>query len=399
MANEHIKAADAYELLGSSCSSIIQLLTDWSRGEVSQIQAWSGAFASGVSNALYSAQKALSPVMNEVPEGRILHWQQILTQGIEPLSDLLKSQPYTWHELLNWVEIYIYPVVDGVAATSATIDGRLAKYPDSIRRLHKELSAELIAIIRDEYPGQAESLLQTQSIRQSQFHTLRSQIHEIQQLEEQLSSLRSSAKNDGLVVAQLLDRVGPALESASQAKAEAEAAASTYRALNEDKSKNLLISNFQTLSTDHSSSSQKYFFFGLLFLISAIAFAVFYALKIVPSDTQNTLAAWSWKIAIVAGSSSIGGYLLRLASYHRRLSVWAKTMEVQLLTFTPYMDQVSNDTSKDELRIQFAKRVFGNEPGHASGGNSNDPEGANLTDISALVSIISKLQPTSKNPT
>ena len=80
------------------------------------------------------------------------------------------------------------------------------------------------------------------------------------------------------------------------------------------------------------------------------------------------------KALLVAGLFAIAGYLGRQAHNHRSQSNWALSLAAQLKTFDAYCQPVDSATTKDELRRNFAVRVFGDQPALKGESTSNDGE-------------------------
>ena len=178
-------------------------------------------------------------------------------------------------------------------------------------------------------------------------------------------------------------------ESEAAAKSYA-AAQSRLDAASEMKSSRKLVEHFQDFGQKHNLATWGFFALGILLLVGAAGYSIQFALS--SELTEPTITALSWRFAMVAGSTAIGTYLLRLASYHRRLSVWADTVQVQLQTFASYTEQIGDEMSKNQLRAEFAKRVFGDEPGRATASNDKSVETMSIADLSTLIANVAKLQ-------
>lgn len=68
------------------------------------------------------------------------------------------------------------------------------------------------------------------------------------------------------------------------------------------------------------------------------------------------------RLAFLAGLFGLAGYLARQAHQHRSMANWAGALAVQLKTFNAYIAPVRDQEAKDQLRKDFAARVFGDHP-------------------------------------
>ncbi|MGV2950855.1 hypothetical protein ACNPM8_01565 [Glutamicibacter sp. AGC46] len=181
---------------------------------------------------------------------------------------------------------------------------------------------------------------------------------------------------------------------ATQATKDLDAVREQYEALNERKSKDKLVHHFGEFHGKHNVASRYYLIFGLALIVATGAFAVFHALQLPVSISlgPSIIGTLAWKLTVVGGGTALSTYLLRLASYHRKLAVWSDTVQVQLQTFTPYIQQIGDEASKDKLRIEFARRVFGGEPGNSADPQESSSDLAAVTELSALIANVAKIQ-------
>ncbi|MFJ2318382.1 hypothetical protein ACIOTN_16970 [Glutamicibacter sp. NPDC087661] len=168
------------------------------------------------------------------------------------------------------------------------------------------------------------------------------------------------------------------------------AAQARYDAVSKRSSADTLVQHFQSFRKKHDVSTMFFFTIGIMVLFGVADFSVTFALQ--SGDAEFNLPELSWRFAIVAGGGAIGTYLLRLATYHRRLAVWADTMQVQLQTFASYTEQIGDEASKNQLRAEFAKRVFGEEPGRPQSGSGEKIESISIADLSTLIANIARIQ-------
>lgn len=261
-----------------------------------------------------------------------------------------------------------------------SLDGRSAELSTNLAQLAEERRQHADAISR------AEALVeQTQGLT-SQLQLARGQSQQLAD-EFQLAQEQSKQLAEQVRLAQVQ------IEAATKKAAEAEErlAASEQRTdiLNEPKSAEVLVTHFETFKESHQGRSSKFFKSGLGVLGLAMTVAVVSAFWFTAHDFN--VGSFAWRFAVVTGSAGVGTYLLRQATYHRSIAVWADAIKVQLQTFDSYTALVGSDSQRDVLRSEFAKRVFGNEP---TGSKSADSD-VSLTDVSSLIDSLAKLNRTS----
>lgn len=94
--------------------------------------------------------------------------------------------------------------------------------------------------------------------------------------------------------------------------------------------------------------------------IGSVLVALAFALAFGPIDTGN----WphlTWRIATVAGAGTLAAYFARQAGQHRRVYNWAKSLEVQLLSFPAFISPLGKE-ERTEIYRTFARRVLSGPP-------------------------------------
>jgi len=207
---------------------------------------------------------------------------------------------------------------------------------------------------------------------------------------DEVIRLQDEAARNKAEAASILRRVEEIAGEATEAQQKYKSAQSQLEVLNEDKSAKKLIEHFGLFSAKHDANALKYFRWGIGVFIGVATFAV--TVTYLHSLEPTNWAALAWKVAIVGGLSAIGTYLLRQSSYHRQLAVWSDTVQVQLQTFTPYIGLIGERSSKDQLRMEFARRVFGTEPGAPDSSKESTVEMSSMAELSTLIANVAKLQ-------
>lgn len=65
---------------------------------------------------------------------------------------------------------------------------------------------------------------------------------------------------------------------------------------------------------------------------------------------------------VLAAFLALATFLAKQSHQHRTMSNWARSLAVQLKTFDAFVDAVDDEKIRDELRKNFAVRVFGDHP-------------------------------------
>ncbi|MCS3494103.1 hypothetical protein M2368_003131 [Arthrobacter sp. JUb119] len=300
-----------------------------------------------------------------------------------------------FHDLVEWVENDFVAALDSARRTFSVMgtnpnERELTELLTEIRllrlRVIKELDAEELELLNG---SSRENLSEVQAMRKS----LKSELAKSSHLVESVQRLEQENARKTKTLEDLLSVIDDKASAAVKAAESFEAARTQLNELNEEKSSSELIEHFGAFSTDHDNASKKLFKFGIGTVIALAIFAVFYTFEF------STMAftrgfSWpdlTWKLSVLVGGSSVGTYLLRLASYHRRLSVWSNAVQVQLRTFAPFTEQVAGDASKDQLRLEFARRVFGAEP-DGTKEKSDEGSGVTMSDLTSLIDALAKAQ-------
>jgi len=120
-------------------------------------------------------------------------------------------------------------------------------------------------------------------------------------------------------------------------------------------------SNLATYFKDYAEEQKKradYFRVATLVLISATTLAAF-ALSAIPSSGWTAFAA---RISFVAAVAALAAYCGRQSTLHRRLADWARTLQVQLLSLSAFIEPISGPDARDQVYSAFARRVLGAPP-------------------------------------
>jgi DNA-binding ferritin-like protein len=132
---------------------------------------------------------------------------------------------------------------------------------------------------------------------------------------------------------------------------------------------NVMAGNYEKLAEDHT---KKELFFRsaalILFGVSTVGAALI-AWNVgwfgTTAAGNSPLEFWSSvvkKMLVAGGLAGIGLYCSRLASHHRRIEVWSRSLGVQLKTLESYLGGIKDETLKDSIREKFAGLTFGGPP-------------------------------------
>jgi hypothetical protein len=107
-----------------------------------------------------------------------------------------------------------------------------------------------------------------------------------------------------------------------------------------------------------------------------IAIALFAGLLLFHEGKDSTLELEDFaKLSLTLPLGALATYLGRESSRHRRASLWASELEVQLLTLNAFTESMP-DSLRDEIRVELGRRVFtsaaSTEPGKAQASSVAD---------------------------
>lgn len=77
---------------------------------------------------------------------------------------------------------------------------------------------------------------------------------------------------------------------------------------------------------------------------------------------QNDWVHLVQRAIVTAAVFAFAAYLARQAHQHRSMANWAGSLAVQLKTFEAFLDPISSEEVRDQLRLSFATRAFGDHP-------------------------------------
>jgi hypothetical protein len=83
---------------------------------------------------------------------------------------------------------------------------------------------------------------------------------------------------------------------------------------------------------------------------------------VLPQSEPQSIPQAIYRLAILGAVFGLAGYLGRQAHQHRSISVWASSISIQLLTFDAFLDPIGEVEVRNQLRAEFAGRVFGPSP-------------------------------------
>lgn len=93
---------------------------------------------------------------------------------------------------------------------------------------------------------------------------------------------------------------------------------------------------------------------------------------------------FAYRTATLAGVAGLSAYFARIAAHHRRVYDWARSLEVQLVSFPAFVESVPEDQREDINRL-FARRVLANPPDRAVDSTEELPTGQLLDLVTAAL--------------
>lgn len=318
--------------------------------------------------------------------------EMILNSSVRDLNLPKRTRLQDCDEIIRWVQDELAMMLDmgqylEHSERRSDIYQRMHRINESAINLrfayNRELQQEVVdaefSEVRDELTRAAKG-----------GYDLQSSLQRANELAQQVEKLNEEATKRTAELNKYRTIAEKAAALADQAQQSYASVQAQQEVLNEEDSKNALIKHFEDFHESHNKKSTRYFWVGITVLSTVAIFAVIYAFVL--ADEPFSWPTLAWKLAVVAGGSAIGTYLLRQSNYHRRLSVWSDTVGVQLQTFTPYIQLIGEESARDQLRMEFARRVFGNEPG----ADDNNPEPPNnavaVSELAALMANVAKIQ-------
>ena len=124
-----------------------------------------------------------------------------------------------------------------------------------------------------------------------------------------------------------------------------------------------LTDRFRELSKDHFTAAVV--FRCLTVVAVAVGIVGTFVLGFVPGVSHGgttTTGDAILRISLLGAVLGLATYFGRQAAYHRDLGTWARTIKEQLLTFDGYVEPLTDDGLRNQLRAAFASRVFGSSP-------------------------------------
>lgn len=130
-------------------------------------------------------------------------------------------------------------------------------------------------------------------------------------------------------------------------------------------------------------------FRGVAFLGLASTAALAWWFFLESEKTELEVTSLVLRSAIVLAVAAFSTYSIRLAGQHRHQGNWAKSIAVQLKSFSAFLDPVESPAIRDSIYEQFAGRVFGAPP-DAQGGSSETTIQITAQDLISLIPKASK---------
>ncbi|SEE24876.1 hypothetical protein SAMN04489740_0966 [Arthrobacter alpinus] len=125
-----------------------------------------------------------------------------------------------------------------------------------------------------------------------------------------------------------------------------------------------LTGSYDTFAADNEKSSSFFRWATILLVAAGVGTSVFLHLWLAEGMTPG-LVNWPallYPLVVSGGIFGVATYCARQAHLHRTLATWSKTISIQLQTFDGFISPMTDHAIRDELRTEFARRVFGPHP-------------------------------------
>ncbi|GAB3621214.1 hypothetical protein GCM10027417_24750 [Glutamicibacter endophyticus] len=169
-----------------------------------------------------------------------------------------------------------------------------------------------------------------------------------------------------------------------------------FATLNSNAATSVLTEHFKTFESAHEGSFKNYRRAGITLIATGILFGVFHSVDVFhgfqpwPASAGGLTGDIVWRLVVTSGLVGLGSFFLKQASTHRRLVVWANTIQIQLKTFDAYVGLVEDPAQRSLLHAEFSRRLFGPEPLSESSAPDAAPLSPVTFDTAALADAIAK---------
>lgn len=153
-----------------------------------------------------------------------------------------------------------------------------------------------------------------------------------------------------------------AVRDARQDSVDAHTAAEAARNAAGMASGSTLTARFNSLATRHFLAATLFRVLTAAGVIVGLWFALAVSIGETVAGPVGSPGHAILRVSLLAGVLGLATYFGRQAAYHRDVSTWARTIKEQLLTFDGYMEPVTDDDLRHQMRATFAARVFGPSP-------------------------------------
>ncbi|WP_104109528.1 hypothetical protein [Arthrobacter sp. N199823] len=185
-------------------------------------------------------------------------------------------------------------------------------------------------------------------------HLTASQIQALQEIQDEVIEHRKRVSVGWAEIAasRSAERAHAANVSAQEAKEHALSAAA-------ETSTNRLTSDYESYGLSQRRAATGFRVTTIITIIAAIVGPFLVHANV---TTGSDVAKAVTSLALALGLVGLAGYFARQAHLHRTLATWAESITIQLLTFEAFIDPIQDPDRRDELRSNFANRVFGPQP-------------------------------------
>lgn len=202
--------------------------------------------------------------------------------------------------------------------------------------------------------------------------------HRLQDFSRECDAIRSQSSL-------LQDKMAFARE---QARIQNEAEASLQRTLSAEKKAKTsagttggtsISAHFRRFATKQMIAAETF----RVLTVAGVGAALYFAIKIgaiEPGDWTHL----SYRIATVVALGALATYFARQAAQHRRLHIWARSLEVQLLSFPALIADLDDDERNEAYRL-LTRRILSAPPEKGKESTEDSVGAAQLVDLATAI--------------
>lgn len=149
-------------------------------------------------------------------------------------------------------------------------------------------------------------------------------------------------------------------EAAAAAAQSALTAMSLAQAAASDSATTALEHSFDSTAKKESAYASRWRWATISTIIATVVVGALFLL-----ETAQTSVSWQgalYRLAIISALGAGSAYLARQSSHHRRISTWARSIQIQLKAFRGFVEQIKDAKVQDGMYELFARRILAPPP-------------------------------------